>query len=96
MKSLIAKLLGLPKTLLEFYAPIFREIAVAGSAAMLPIALEIVRSLADSKLTGGQKREQAVKKLTKFASEFGVDASENFIRYTVESAVLRMKLEESK
>lgn len=93
MKSIIAKLLGLPKAILEFYTPIFREIVIVGAAELLPLALDIVRSLADSNRTGAQKREIAVRRLTKAATETGVSATESIIRYTVESAVLRMKQE---
>jgi hypothetical protein len=50
--------------------------------------------LADSSKTGSQKREAAVKKLTQAALRNGIDASESLIRFTIESAVQRVKVEE--
>jgi predicted GIY-YIG superfamily endonuclease len=56
--------------------------------------LEIVQSLASTDKTGAEKREAAVKKLTAAAKKQGVSASESLIRFTVESAVQRHKLEQ--
>ena len=54
--------------------------------------LEIVQSLADTKKTGSEKREAAVKKLTTEARKQGISASESLVRFTIESAVQRYKL----
>jgi len=94
MKSILAKLTGLTTALLKFYLPILRQLVATGLASLLPIALEIVRSLADADKTGAQKRELAVKRLSTAATELGVFASENLIRLTIESAVQKLKLEE--
>jgi hypothetical protein len=94
MKTLLAKLLGLSKSLLEFYAPILRELTASGVAALLPIALEIVRSLADKKSTGARKREAAVDQLRDSATVLGIRASESLLRLTIESAVSRLKVGE--
>ena len=94
MKTILAKLTGLTTALLNFYLPILRQLVSSGLAALLPIALEIVRSLADVDKTGAQKRELAVKRLTTAAVELGVSASESLIRLTVESAVQKLKLEQ--
>jgi hypothetical protein len=93
MKSLLAKLAGFSSAIFNFYAPILKSIFASGAAALLPIALEIVKSLADTDKTGAQKREAAVKALTKAAVTNGIDAAESVIRFTVESAVQKLKAE---
>jgi hypothetical protein len=94
MKSLFAKLAGLPALIWNFYAPILKQLIAEGAATLLPLALDIVRELADSSKSGSQKREAAVKKLTSAALRNGIDVSESLIRFTIESAVQRVKLEE--
>lgn len=91
MKSFLAKLAGIPSIVWSFYAPILKQLLIEGAASLLPLALEIVEALADSKKTGAQKRELAVKKLTQVAVRNGIDASESLIRFTVESAVQKLK-----
>lgn len=91
MKSLLAKLAGIPSLIWNFYAPILKQIIADGASALLPLALDIVRELADSSKTGSQKREAAVKKLTSAAVRNGIDASESLIRFTIESAVQKLK-----
>ena len=94
MKSILAKLTGLTTAILNFYLPILRQLVASGVASLLPIALEIVRSIADADKTGAQKRDLAVKRLSSAASELGITATESLIRLTVESAVQKLKLEE--
>lgn len=94
MKSLLAKLMGVPSIIWNFYAPVFKQLLVEGVASLLPLALDIVRELADSDKTGAQKREAAVKKLKSAAIRNGIDATESLIRFTVESAVQKVKSEE--
>jgi hypothetical protein len=94
MKTILAKLVGISTSLLNFYLPILKQLFTTGMAALLPIALEIVRSLADTDKTGSQKREAAVRKLTSAASELGIAASESLVRLTIESAVQSLKLRE--
>ena len=92
MKSFFAKIWGIALSVFNFYLPILKELSSAAVAALLPIALEIVQSLADTKKTGAEKREAAVKKLTAEAKKQGYSASESLIRFTVESAVQKYKL----
>ena len=92
MKSFFAKIWGVALSVFNFYLPILKELSSAAVAALLPIALEIVQSLADTKKTGAEKREAAVKKLTTEAKKQGYSVSESLIRFTVESAVQRYKL----
>ena len=94
MKSFFTYLFGVPAKIWSFYAPILRELFVDAAASLLPLALDIVRELADSSKTGSQKREAAAKKLTQAALRNGIDASESLIRFTIESAVQRVKVEE--
>jgi hypothetical protein len=94
MKSFLTYIFGVPAKIWSFYAPILRELFVDAAASLLPLALDIVRELADSSKTGSQKREAAVKKLTQAALRNGIDASESLIRFTIESAVQRVKVEE--
>jgi hypothetical protein len=94
MKSFFATLLGIPSKIWNFYAPILKELFVDAASNLLPLALDIVRELADTSKTGSQKREAAVKKLTSAAIRNGIDVSESLIRFTVESAVQRTKIEQ--
>ncbi len=94
MKSFFATLLGIPSKIWNFYAPILKELFVDAASNLLPLALDIVRELADTSKTGSQKREAAVKKLTSAAIRNGIDASESLIRFTVESAVQRTKIDQ--
>jgi vacuolar-type H+-ATPase subunit D/Vma8 len=94
MKSFFATLLGIPSKIWSFYAPILKELFVDAASSLLPLALDIVRELADTSKTGTQKREAAVKKLTSAAIRNGIDASESLIRFTIESAVQRVKIEQ--
>ena len=94
MKSFFATLLGIPSKIWSFYAPILKELFLDAASSLLPLALDIVRELADSSKTGSQKREAAVKKLTSAALRNGIDASESLIRFTIESAVQRVKIEQ--
>lgn len=95
MKSFFAKLLGVTNAIWGFYGPLLRQLVIAGTGVLLPIALEIVRSLATSGKTGAQKREAAVKALKTAALAEGVAATESLIRWTVESAVQRMRLDDN-
>jgi len=91
VSALLARVLGVSRALLEFYLPVLRRILATGFAALLPMALEIVRNLATTDKTGAEKRTQAIDALRVAAIERGLEASENLLRYTVESAVQRLK-----
>lgn len=91
MKKFLAKLMGVGSSVWSFYAPVLRDLFAAGSSALLPLALEIVRSLASSPESSGQKRENAVSALQAASVRLGLTASESLIRFTVESAVQKMR-----
>jgi len=93
MKSLLAKILGLTTAIWNFYAPLLRQLALNGTGALLPLALDIVRSLAESDQSGAEKREEAVSALKAAAIHQGIAATESLIRWSIESAVQRMKTE---
>ena len=91
MTKLLAKLLGLTNAVLAFYLPVLKAIAASGMAALLPVALDIVRSLASADITSGEKRDLALNRLREAAINQGIEASESLLRYTVESAVQKLK-----
>lgn len=93
MKNLLAKLLGVPASLWNFYSPLLRELVVTGASALLPLALEIVRNLAQTDKSGSQKRNEAIDSLKAAAVRHGISASESLIRFTIESAVQRIRTE---
>jgi len=93
MKNLLAKLLGVPAAIWNFYSPLLRELVVTGVSALLPLALEIVRNLAQTDKSGSQKRNEAIDSLKAAAVRHGITASESLIRFTIESAVQRIKTE---
>lgn len=94
MKNLIAKLLGITQSVWAFYGPLLRSFVATGASALLPIALEIVRSLAQTDKSGAQKRSEAIEALRSSALAQGISATESLIRFTVESAVQRMRIKE--
>lgn len=92
MKNFFAKLMGITGSLLNFYLPILRELLATGLASLLPIALEVVSALAKTDKSGAEKRSEAINALRDAAIARGINASESLIRYTVESAVQKLKL----
>ena len=91
MKSLFAKLIGVSSAVLNFYLPILRRLLASGMASLLPLALDIVRELSTSSISGNEKFSLAVGRLRDVAVARGIDAGESLIRYTIESAVQKMK-----
>lgn len=92
MNALFAKIAGISVALWTFYVPLLRQLFSTGVTELLPFALEIVRSLNKTDLPGGAKRDQALLSLKKAALEQGLVATESLLRWTVESAVQRVKL----
>jgi hypothetical protein len=94
MKNLLAKLLGITQSVWAFYAPLLRRLVVSGTSALLPLALDIVRSLAQTDKSGTQKRAEAIEALREAAMVQGITVTESLIRFTIESAVQRIRIEE--
>lgn len=92
MKTFIAKILGISTSIWNFYAPLLKALFVTGASALLPIALEVVRNLAQTDKSGAEKREEAVSILKQAAVKQGLSVTESIIRFTVESAVQRMRV----
>lgn len=93
MKTLLAKLLGISQSVWNFYVPLLRQLVITGTSALLPLALEIVRSLAQSDKSGTQKRAEAIESLRVAAMTQGIQVTESLIRFTVESAVQRIRVQ---
>jgi hypothetical protein len=93
MKAFLAKFLGITTSIWNFYGPLLRQLAITGTGILLPIALDIVRSLATTDKSGAEKREEAVSALKNASIKQGVEATESLIRFTIESAVQRMRLD---
>ena len=91
MKTFFAKLVGLSTAVINFYLPILKELIASGMASLLPIALELVSSLAQTDKSGAEKRSEAIGLLREAAIARGITASESLLRYTVESAVQKLK-----
>jgi len=94
MKAFIARILGTTRNILSFYAPLLRGLVATGVSALLPIALEIVKNLAQTDKSGAEKRDEAISILRQTAIRQGISATESLIRFTIESAVQRVKLED--
>jgi len=94
MTSLLLKLLfslgGPAKAILAFLLPILEDNSAKLLAELLPIALDVVTSLADSPKTGEQKRAAAVDAIKAQAIQTGIAATTTAVNAAVELAVLRL------
>ena len=93
MKTLLVKLLGITSALWNFFAPVLRKIVADGASELLPLALDIVKSLAGAKISGPEKFNLAVGRLKEAAYVEGIEASTSLIRFAVEAAVQRLNAE---
>ena len=93
MKTWIVKLLGLSSAVWNFFWSVLREVVASGVEELLPLALEIVRSMAKTDLTEAEKFDGAVGWLKSQAVDLGIDAGVSVLRFAVESAVQRLKAE---
>lgn len=92
MKTLFARILGISSRILNFFIPILKKIVADGLEDLLPIALAIVADLARrDTLSGKEKFEEAVQKLSSHAQEYGLQASASIINFAVEAAVQKLK-----
>jgi hypothetical protein len=88
---LLIKLTGASKQLLELILPILRDSAGRLLAELAPIAIEVVRSLADSPHSGAQKREAALREIQTRAVNAGIRASTSAANLAIELAVQNLK-----
>ena len=84
--------MGIGASVWSFYGPILRNLFVTGSSALLPLALDIVRELAATTKSSAEKRDTAIARLKTEAIAYGIGATESLIRFTVESAVQRIRI----
>ena len=94
MKNIIAKVLGVGSAVWNFYAPVLRALFISGASALLPVALTIVRELASTNKSGSEKRGIAIDRLRSEATAIGISATESLIRFTIESAVQKLRVKE--
>jgi hypothetical protein len=95
MKALLIKILtkltGASRDLIELLLPILKDSASRLLAQLAPIALEVVRSLAESPHSGAQKRDAAAQRIQQLAVAEGIRASTSAVNLAVELAVANLK-----
>jgi hypothetical protein len=92
VKTFLAKIMGVGSAVWNFYGPILRNLFVTGTSALLPLALDIVRELAATEKSSAEKRDTAIARLKTEATAVGINATESLIRFTIESAVQRIRI----
>lgn len=92
LHSLLARLLGISKTLWEFFAPFLRENVAQILTVLLPIAVEVVRSLDADPRSNDDKRREAIKRLGREAQIEGLRVTEGLLAYVVEHALRWVRL----
>jgi hypothetical protein len=89
--KILIRLTGASKQLLELILPILRDSAAQLLANLAPIAIEVVKSLADSPHSGAQKREAALREIQTRAVNAGISASASAVNLAIELAVQNLK-----
>lgn len=93
MKTLISKILGVPKTLWTFVWPLVTKQVGLSLTALLPIALSIVKELAENNnISNSDKRQIAFDKLTEAAKNEGMNAANSLLNLAIEMAVTNLKV----
>jgi len=93
MKSLISKILGVPKLLWTFVWPLVTKQVGLSLTVLLPIALGIVKELAENdNISNSEKREQAFDKLADAAKNEGMNAASSLLNLAIEMAVTNLKV----
>ncbi len=88
---ILTRLLGLSKDYIAFLMPILQDSAASLISQLAPIALEVVKSLADSPHSGAMKREAAIRQVQSLAVSEGIRASSSAVNAAIEIAVLNLK-----
>ena len=92
MKSLISKILGVPKTLWTFLWPLITKQAGSTLVVLLPVAYQIVKDLAsNNNISSSEKRQQAFDQLLDVAKNQGITAATSLINLIIEIAVTNFK-----
>jgi hypothetical protein len=97
MKTLISKILGVSKSFIDFIWPLITKQVGASLAILLPLALSIVKELANNNnITNSEKREEAFNKLSDAAKSEGINAASSLINLAIEMAVSNLKVSSGK
>ena len=88
---ILAKLTGAYRQLLYLILPLLRDSAAQLLASLAPLALEVVRSLAESPHSGAQKREAALAEIQRRAVAEGIKASTSAVNLAIELAVANLR-----
>jgi hypothetical protein len=92
IKKILGWLTGTSKTVLEFISPILQRSVSDILSKILPIALEVVKSLAaDDAKTGAQKRNDAFRKIKSITVQEGIDAGNQTINLAIELALSKLR-----
>jgi hypothetical protein len=91
MKAFLAKLVGVTTNVINFFLPAMRLILATGLSALLPVAIEVVRSLNDKPMSGGDKFKLAVETLKNEAIVRGIEAGTNALEIVIVSAVAKLR-----
>ena len=89
--KILMRLTGASKQLLDLILPLLRDSAARLLAELAPIALEVVKSLAESPHSGAQKREAALREIQTRAVAAGIRASTSAANLAIELAVQNLK-----
>lgn len=89
--KILIRLTGASRQLIDLILPILRDSAGRLLADLAPVALEVVKSLADSPHSGAQKREAAARLVQSHAIAEGRRASLSLVNLAVELAVQNLK-----
>ena len=89
--KILMKLTGASRQLIDLILPLLADSAARLLAELAPIALEVVKSLADSPHSGAQKREAALREIQTRAVQAGIRASTSAANLAIELAVQNLK-----
>jgi len=89
--KILMKLTGASRQLIDLILPLLADSAARLLADLAPIAIEVVRSLADSPHSGAQKREAALREIQTRAVNAGIRASTSAANLAIELAVQNLK-----
>lgn len=89
--KLLVRLTGASRELFELLVPILRDSASRLLTQLAPIAIEVVRGLADSPQSGAKKREAAITQIQSLAAAEGLRAGSSVVNLALELAVANLK-----
>ena len=87
----LAWLTGASRTLIGFLIPILADSTARLLEGLLPIALEVVRSLAETPKSGEEKKREAVRQIQVLALNEGIRAGTRAVNLSIELALAKLK-----